>query len=76
MTLGEIIRKNRKKAGLSQKQLGLLCGYIPTSAERVVQYWEKDAREPSVKVLRKLADALGLTLDQLIPEDDEEDDQL
>lgn len=64
---GETIRKARKAAKLSQKKLGLLCGYSEQSAERIVQFWEKDLRDPPIEKLRLLANALGITLDELIP---------
>lgn len=65
--LGTIIRKARKEAGLTQKQLGILCGYSEASAENTVQYWEYDKRDPPLEKLRILCKALGISLEQLIP---------
>lgn len=76
MTYGEKLRRLRQLAGLSQKALGLKCGYKLSSAERTVQFWEHDTQEPSIRVIRRLADALNVTIDELIPEENEEDDQL
>lgn len=66
-TLGQKIRTWRKAAGLSQMELGLKCGFDGRSAECSVQHWEHDRREPPLRSLRPLAEALGITLDELIP---------
>ena len=65
--LGSIIKTARKKAGLTQKKLGLLCGYGESSAERTVQFWEHDIQNPPLDKLRKLAEALNISLEELIP---------
>ena len=65
--LGDLIRESRKKMGYTQKQLGLLCGYNETSAERVVQYWEGNKREVPLSKVRALAKVLEIPLDSLIP---------
>ena len=65
--LGEIIKGARKQIGLTQKQLGLECGYSEASAERIVQFWEKDLRDPPLEKLRILADKLKIPLENLIP---------
>ena len=65
--LGETIKRARIKAGLSQKKLGMLCGYPEASAERSVQHWEHDRRDPPLEKLRMLCKALGISLEQLIP---------
>lgn len=65
--LGEKIKQARKAAHLTQKQLGLLCGYSEASAERTVQFWEKDLRDPPLEKLRLLCTALNTTLEELIP---------
>ncbi len=64
---GDLIRKARKENGLTQKALGLLCGYDEKSAERVVQLWEAEKQPVPITKLRKLAEVLNLTLDDLIP---------
>ena len=64
---GAIIRQARLKVGLSQRQLGLLCGYTEASAEHTVQRWEYDQTDPPARVLRALAEALHLRIDQLVP---------
>lgn len=65
--LGKIIKEARIGARLTQKKLGLLCGYSEQSAERIVQFWEKDLRDPPLDKLRPLAKALKITLDELVP---------
>lgn len=65
---GETIRNARKAKGLSQKQLGLLCGYEnPKTAETSVQYWEYNQSPVPIDRLRRLCAALDLPLDALIP---------
>lgn len=65
--LGEKIKQARKAAHLTQKQLGLLCGYSEASAENTVQYWEYDKRDPPLEKLRLLCSVLNTTLEELIP---------
>lgn len=65
--LADLIRTRRIALGISQKKLGLMCGYNDVSAQRTVQRWEYGEGEPSVYVLRKLAAALQLPLEDLIP---------
>lgn len=67
MTLGEIIKKYRTTAGLTQRQLGEACGYEGRSGEVTVQHWEHNRQEPPISKLRLLAQALHITLEQLIP---------
>ena len=65
---GEIIRNARLAKGLTQKQLGMLCGYeIPKTAENMVQHWERNASPIPIDRLRRLCAALDLPLDALIP---------
>lgn len=64
---GALIRQKRKEAQLTQKQLGLLCGYEAKSAENVVQNWEYDKQPVPLEKLRALAKALNIPIDSLIP---------
>lgn len=65
---GETIRNARQAKGLTQKQLGMLCGYeIPKTAERTVQFWEHNQSPVPIDRLRRLCAALDLPLDALIP---------
>lgn len=58
MTIGESIQLARKKAGLSQKELGAKLG---VSGSMIGQY-ENDLRRPKAETVQKIADALGTTL--------------
>lgn len=64
---GKYIRECRISAGLTQRQLGEACGYEGRSAETTVQNWEKDKQPVPLDRLRRLAVALGVPLDSLIP---------
>ena len=67
MTLGEIIQEKRKAVGLTQRQLGEAVRGEGRSSEVIVQGWEHNRREPSMKDLRPLCRALQCTLEELIP---------
>ena len=61
MTTGQRIQQARKKAGLSQKQLGEKLGL---SASMIGQ-WENDLRNPKIETLFNIADALGVSISDL-----------
>lgn len=67
MTIGEKIRAARVAKKMTQKQLGLSLGIDEKSAENMVQSWEYGKRSPSLQYLRPLANALGVSLDYLVP---------
>ncbi len=56
MSTGSRIQNARKKANLSQKELGEKLG---VSASMIGQY-ENDLRKPKTETLAKIADALGI----------------
>lgn len=62
MTLGEHITALRKRNKLSQAELGKRAG---TSGDLIGRY-ERDEVKPSVEVVIKIADALGVSLDFLV----------
>lgn len=64
---GEYIRQKRKEKKLTQKQLGLLCGYEEKSAERIVQLWEHNKQPVPIEKIRPLANALEIPIESLIP---------
>ena len=65
---GEVIRTARQAKGLSQAQLGVLCGYEGRkAAENMVQRWEYGTKPVPIDRLRRLCAALDLPLDALIP---------
>ena len=57
----------RMQRGLTQKQLGLLCGWTEASAERTIQRIEYAQGLPGLVYVRELADALKCRTDDLIP---------
>lgn len=56
MTIGERIKAARKKAGLTQKELGDKLG---VSYQMIGQY-ENDSRKPKLETLEKIANALQI----------------
>lgn len=64
MTTGENIKKYRKKAHLTQKELAAKCGL----AAITIQQYERGAREPHLETVIKISKALGV-LPTLIIED-------
>ena len=61
MTIGQTIRALRKKAGLTQAQLGALCGITGGA----VSSYENGATTPKRPTAEKLAAALGVSLERL-----------
>ncbi len=57
-----IIKKARIAAGLSQEQLAEKVGV----SQGAVAQWESGVTHPSFKVLKPLAGALKITLDELV----------
>ena len=60
--IGGFLRDLRKQKGLSQEQLATAVGVT----QGAVSQWEKGRSKPSVAVLMKLADALGVTIDSIL----------
>lgn len=58
MTIGGCIQQARKKAGMSQKELGAALG---VSGSMIGQY-ENDLRRPKAETVKRIAEALGTTL--------------
>lgn len=54
MSIGDNIRKYRKQKGLTQKELGQLCG----KSESQISQYEIGFRSPNYETLLKIADAL------------------
>ena len=61
MTIGERIKAARKKAGLTQKQLGEKMGI----SYQAVAQWENDLRNPKIETLRAIPNALGVPVSDL-----------
>ena len=61
-TFGERLAKLRQAAGYSQRELATEIG----TSNRMLVYYEKHAGQPTAHVLPLLANALGVTADQLL----------
>ena len=59
---GNFIYSLRKEKGISQGQLGLMLGVT----NKAVSKWENGDNKPGVNMLYKLADLLGVSMDELI----------
>ncbi|MCI9083666.1 MAG: helix-turn-helix domain-containing protein [Lachnospiraceae bacterium] len=62
MTIGEEIKRTRKKVGLSQKELG---ERLNVSQSMIAQY-ENGKRMPKIETLQKIADALEVELWEMV----------
>lgn len=57
MTTGQLLRRARKKAGLTQAEL---AEKLNISYQNISQ-WERDLRQPKVETLEKIAEALKIS---------------
>lgn len=64
MTIGEQIKKYRKEAGLTQKQLGEKLGI---SQQQIAQY-ESGKRVPKIDTINNIAGALNMGVRRLYPD--------
>lgn len=62
MTTGERIKAARKKAGMTQKQLGILS----QTSEITIRQYELGKRQPRTEQLSRIAIALNVTVDYLV----------
>lgn len=67
MNVGENIRKYRKEKGLTQSELA----HKTSLALSTIQRYEKGHRQPTMQVLQKIADALGIPVYRLTFNDEE-----
>lgn len=61
-TMGEIISTLRKEKGMTQKELAAKLNIT----DKAVSKWERDVACPDVNTLPKLAEILGVSLDELM----------
>ena len=61
---GQIVRRRRQSAGLSQETLALEAGLHPT----YISLLERGLRNPSLITVEVLAEALGTTMTSLVRE--------
>lgn len=59
--IGARIREIRQRKGLTQKQLGELCGM----ADSAIRRYESGRAEPKIKTIETIADALQVNLSEL-----------
>ena len=62
ITLGQSIRAIRKKRGLTQQQLAEKTGL----QQSLIARWESDSHTPTTALLVCVADALEVSLDELV----------
>lgn len=62
MTVGESVKKAREAAGLTRTALADISGV----ASRTISSIERDERGPSVRTAEILADALEISIDELV----------
>lgn len=74
MTLGDYIRAYRKKAKMSQREFARLCdlsnGYV-SMLERGINPNTKEPITPSLTLLKKLADGMCVTVNDILAEVDD-----
>lgn len=63
--IGESIKLNRIEQKYTQKQLAQMIGVTHAA----ISYWENGINIPNVKDCWLLADALGITIDELVGRD-------
>ncbi|MBR4162465.1 MAG: response regulator [Solobacterium sp.] len=68
MTFGSMIRSLRKQNKLTQAMLADQIGIT----DKAVSKWERDISYPDISLFPKLADVLGVTIDDLLKTNDEE----
>lgn len=62
MTIGQAIKKARLDKGYSQYKLSIKSGI----SSQNISYWENEISFPTIINLIPIADALGVTLDELV----------
>ena len=61
MHMGNRIRHFRRRAGMTQKELGLSVGFLPVSADVRIAQYESGSRKPKAELLAAIAHVLGVT---------------
>jgi len=61
-TMGETISTRRKEKRMTQKQLAALLNIT----DKAVSKWERDLAYPDTQTLPKLAEVLGVTVEELL----------
>ena len=61
MTLGSRIRDFRRKAGMTQRELGIAVGFSPLNADVRIAQYENGGRKPKTGILGNLATVFGIS---------------
>ncbi len=61
MTLGSRIRVFRRKAGMTQRELGIAVGFSPLTADVRIAQYENGGRKPKAGILGNLAAVFGIS---------------
>lgn len=64
------LKEVRKKAKISQKELGVRIGIDESSASARMNQYEKGKHTPDISTLKKMADGLGVPLNYFFCEDE------
>lgn len=64
---GKLMKERREELGMTQMQLAMAVG---ASSVTQVSNWERGRVVASVSKLRKLAEVLGVTMEQLLEEEE------
>lgn len=64
---GKLMKERREELGMTQMQLAVAVG---ASSVTQVSNWERSRTLASVPKLRKLAEVLGVTMEQLLEEEE------
>lgn len=64
------LKQARKKAKITQKDLGIKIGMEPSSASGRMNHYEKGRHTPDISALQRMADELGVPLNYFFCEDD------
>lgn len=66
-TFGQRFQRLRKEAGLTQEEVAEKVGITPQGVSK----WENDLSSPDINILVKLAEILGVSVEELLGEDKE-----
>ena len=64
------LKQARKKAKITQKDLGIKIGMEPSSASGRMNHYEKGRHTPDITALQRMADELGVPLNYFFCESD------
>jgi HTH-type transcriptional regulator, competence development regulator len=73
MSLGEKVRATRQRKGMNQKELAKASGITPATVSRVEKGQVKQLKSDALK---RLARALGVTIDELVDLDPSEEERI